>query len=88
MLVKFFLYEKQSGEIFLMLPDVPTNADYLDTGEIWHGGSKRASGIKWNNVGVWENDEGVELDETHLYTYDADSNEITDNGVNPMLEEL
>ncbi len=80
MLIKFALYEIDTGNVFLLLPDIPDNDDYLDTGEIIYKGQRRTSGVKWENAEVWENDAGVELDTNHYWRYDADNEVFIDLG--------
>jgi len=81
MVVKFFLYNKIDGVVSMMLPELPDNIDYIDNGIIEFAGTRRATGIKWANVGVWLSDIGVELAGNHHYTYDPETNEIADHGV-------
>ncbi len=76
MMAQFVLYNLATGLVLVMLPSVPDNADYLDTGRIIHNGRVIADGIKWDAVGVWESSVGVALDEGMLWRYDAASNEF------------
>ena len=85
MLVKFALYAKQSGDVFLMLPGAPDNDDYLTSGEVIYNGRPRASGVKWDAADIWQNTTGVELDETHLWRYDATTSEFVDMGPKEVI---
>lgn len=79
-MVKFFIYELVTGFVFLMLNEPPINSDFLETGDVFETNYRRASGVKWNKVGIWENLSGVELDASRQYVYDLALNEITDIG--------
>lgn len=81
MVIRFFAYNKATGGVFVFLPDMPDNDDYMSTGEIQHQGKIVASGIKWSNAGVWANQDGVDIDPTHEYVYHADTNTLEDRGV-------
>lgn len=80
MVVRFALYDKSSGNVFLMLPRGPDNDDYLDSGTVISGQKARAEGVRWENVGIWQNDAGVVLDEGHAWRYDEKSQEFIDDG--------
>lgn len=82
MIAKFALYRKADGEVFVMLPGLPDNDDYLASGVVVYGGGPRASGVKWDAVGIWQNTTGVELDETHRWCYDEAAEEFVD--LDPM----
>ena len=84
MLTKFAIYALVDGEVFLTLPGPPDNDDFLTTGEVIYAGRPRASGIKWSAVGIWQNNAGVALDETHRWRYDTATSEFVDLG--PMEE--
>lgn len=78
--VKFALYEKDTGNVFLILPDEPSNDDYLKTKEIVYNNKRLVSGIKWENVGIWQNTFGVELDEDLLWRYNEFTQEFIEIG--------
>ena len=80
MIAKFALYRKADGEVFVVLPGLPDNDDYLTSGTVIFNGRPRAVGVKWDAVDVWQNTTGASLDEAHLWRYDATTSEFVDMG--------
>ena len=82
MIVKFFCYNKINGNIILLLPDSPDNVNFDDVrGDIIHKGKTRAGGINWDNVDWESSSTGFELDETHKWSYDSNTGDFIDLGV-------
>lgn len=82
MIAKFFCYEKDTGQVIYFNEAPPIN-EYLEENKTVHqGGGSGLGGINWDNVGVWENDIGVEVDEEYYYTYNPTANELTKGEIN------
>jgi len=81
MIVKFFVYRKDSGEIIYMIPNIPDNTDYtISRGDIWYEGKKVLGGINWDVVDYEVIDPSVELEgEPGMYIYNPTTGEISSN---------
>ena len=77
MIAKFFCYEKDNGAVIYFNADLPIN-EYMEENKTIHAdGQAGMAGIKWDKVGVWENDIGIEVDEEYYYAYNPATNELT-----------
>jgi len=87
MLVKFICYEKESGRVFLMLPELPDNSDYLTTNKIVYDGVVRARGIHWENVAYKTFDNPREVHSREFETiYDEENDTFSVDPNWPVLE--
>ena len=81
MLVKWFCYDINSGDIILMLPDVPDNTNFDDVrGDVIFNGTKYLGGVNWDNVDWEYNSSGVELDDMHNWNFNSTTSDLTDLG--------
>jgi len=82
----FFLYEKDSGLVIYFNALPPENADYIRTGFTIHA-DRRASieNANWKKIGIWANEDGIEVDEEQDYLYNEISNTLTASNITTVI---
>jgi hypothetical protein len=77
MRIKFFLFRESDGLMFALLPDMPSNVDFDETGDIIFRVHVYVRGVNWDKVYFWFNETGIMLDQKdYKYKYYAAIDQI------------
>lgn len=77
--VKFFVYSKQDGRIFLALPSLPEN-DFQKEDRVIFNKMVVARGINWDNSDWEYTENAINMNsDVSRYIYNPDTHEITED---------
>ena len=70
-MIRFFLYGKSDGRVFLRSAYAPSNTDWEDAREVVCKDGTSAKGINWDNVGAFYSSIGFDLPIDGEYVFDG-----------------